>query len=494
MADHLVGEKDKRGLMKWIWGVIAFFLLLGAILILASCLLGPEVAAVSWAGESHLSSQSSTPSSQAFIDVAKRAKASVVNVSSTRKLHSMRKVGEAQRVYNGNLNRRFRQPKKLRRDGTGSGVIVSTDGYIVTNHHIVENADELEVLLSDKRTFKAKMIGTDPNTDVAVIKIDATDLPILSWMDSAQLEVGELVLAVGSPFGLTQTVTMGIISAVGRANMGIVDYEDFIQTDTAINLGNSGGALVNLHGELVGINSAIFSRTRGSMELGFAIPGNMVKSVLDSVIKYGKVVRGWLGVSIQAVTPDLAKEFGVSETIGALVADVMEDSPASKAGLERGDIITEFDRKPVEDPTQLRLLVAESAPGTTMTITVLRNKQPRSLEVTVGEQPNDWSARREFRDEQGTHVLEGVQIGSLSQDKLRKLGITGGVVVLSTDHASPAARASLRKGDVIREINRHAVSSVEEFERHVSKLNAKEGVLLLITRGRATTYVTIGLD
>ena len=491
MVDHLVGEKDKRGLVKWTWGVIAVFLLLGVILILASCLLGPEVAAVSWAGESHLSSQSSTPSSQTFIDVAKRAKASVVNVSSTRK---MRKVGEVQRVYSGNLNRRFRQPKTLRQEGTGSGVIVSTDGYIVTNHHIVENGDELEVLLSDKRTFKAKMIGADPNTDVAVIKIDATDLPILSWMDSAQLEVGQLVLAVGSPYGLTQTVTMGIISAVGRANMGIVDYQDFIKTDAAINLGNSGGALVNLHGELVGINTAIFARTGGYRGIGFAIPGNMVKSVLDRLIKYGKVVRGWLGVSIQAVTPDLAKEFGVSETIGALVADVMEDSPASKAGLERGDIITEFDRKPVKDSAQLRLLVAESAPGTTMTMTVLRNRQPRSLEATVGEQPNEWSARREFRDEPGSHALGGVQIGPLSQDKLRELRITGGVVVLSIDHASPAARASLRKGDVIREINKQAVGSVEEFERQVSRLNANGGILLLITRGRTTIYLTIGLE
>jgi len=373
----------------------------------------------------------------------------------------------------------------------GSGVIVRADGHIVTNNHVVEHADEIEVTLPDKRKFKAKVIGTDPKTDVAVIKIEATGLPILPWTDSGRLEVGELVLAVGSPFGLTQTVTMGIISAIGRANMGIVDYEDFIQTDAAINPGNSGGALVNLHGELVGINTAIFTRTGGYMGIGFAIPSNMVRTVMDSLIKHGKVVRGWLGVSIQELTPDLAKEFGVSETAGALVADVMEDSPASKAGFERGDVITELDGKPVRDPTHLRTLVADSAPGTKVTITVLRDKDRKSLEVMLGELPKELSAPLTPGDVKGKHALAGVQVGPLSRDEARELRIKGGVMVRRIDPSSPAGRAGLQEGDVVREINRQAVTSVEEFERRVARLKAKERVLLLVTRGRATIYLAI---
>ncbi|HET7059117.1 MAG TPA: trypsin-like peptidase domain-containing protein, partial [Nitrospiraceae bacterium] len=267
------------------------------------------------AAQSSLSQTSSFPGNETFISVAKLAKASVVNISSSQK--TVQGEGFRNPFFNdpffrrffGEEERRFPVPKERREQGLGSGVIVSPDGHILTNNHVVEKADEIKVLLSDKRTFKAKVIGTDPKTDVAVIKIDVDNLPVLPWGDSAQLQVGELVLAVGNPFGLNQTVTMGIISAVGRANMGIVDYEDFIQTDAAINPGNSGGALVNLKGELIGINSAIFSRTGGNMGIGFAIPSNMAKSTMHSLIKYGKVVRGWLGVSIQDITQDLAKEF-----------------------------------------------------------------------------------------------------------------------------------------------------------------------------------------
>ena len=241
----------------------------------------------------------------------------------------------------------------------GSGVVVSSDGYIVTNNHVVEKADEIQVLLSDKRKLKAKLIGTDPKTDIAVIKIDASDLPVLPWGNSNDLQVGEMVMAVGNPFGLNQTVTLGIISAVGRANMGIVDYEDFIQTDAAINPGNSGGALVNLRGELIGINTAIFTRSGGYMGIGFAIPSNMVKTVMNSLVKHGKVVRGWLGVSIQEVTPELAEQFDAPASRGALVGDVIDDSPAEHAKFERGDIITKYNGKTVDGPAHLRTRVAE---------------------------------------------------------------------------------------------------------------------------------------
>jgi serine protease Do len=481
--------------------VFAAAMILGMLLSFSSCLPEADLATPSWAEESRLPPQALLPNSQTVIAVAKHAKASVVNVSATKKMSDGQGGVESpspffddpffRRFFGEEFERRFRRPQEFRQEGMGSGVIVSTDGYIVTNNHVVERADEIEVSLPDKRTFKAKVIGTDPKTDVAVIKIEARGLPILPWTDSGRLEVGELVLAVGNPFGLTQTVTMGIISAVGRANMGIVDYEDFIQTDAAINPGNSGGALVNLHGELVGINTAIFTRTGGYMGIGFAIPSNMVKTVMDSLIKHGKVVRGWLGVSIQELTPDLAKEFDVSETAGALVADVMEDSPASKAGVQRGDIIMEFERRSVKDPTHLRSLVADTAPGTKVTIMVLRDTRRTSLEVTLGELPKDVSAPHELGDAQGKHALAGVQVGSLSQDELRELRIKGGVVVRRIDPASFAARAGLQEGDVIREINRQAVKSVGEFERRVGKLGAKERVLLLITRGRATIYLAL---
>src|SRR5213594_1084791 len=226
----------------------------------------------------------------------------------------------------------------------GSGVIIDAQGYIVTNNHVVENATQITVTLSDKREFQAKVIGTDPKTDLAVIKIEADNLPSLKWADYDKLQVGDLVLAVGSPFGLSSTVTLGIISALGRGNVGIADYEDFVQTDAAINPGNSGGALVNVSGELIGINTAIFSRSGGYMGIGFAVPSNMVRSVMEQLLKGGKVVRGYLGVSIQELTQDLAKQFGVAETKGVLISDVLADSPARRARLERGDVIIEFDR------------------------------------------------------------------------------------------------------------------------------------------------------
>jgi serine protease Do len=485
--------------MRWSAGMAGLLLLAGGISLRSY--VPPVGVSQILAGEPASTSETLLQSSERFIAVAKQAKASVVNVSSTRKIGGGKSPLESpspffddpffRRFFGEEFDQRFREQKEFRQEGLGSGVIAGADGYIVTNNHVVEGADEIEVSLTDKRTFKAKVIGTDPKSDLAVIKIDASGLPTLPWADSAQLQVGELVLAVGSPFGLTQTVTMGIISAVGRANMGIVDYEDFIQTDAAINPGNSGGALVNLKGELIGINTAIFTRTGGYMGIGFAIPSNMAKSVMDSLIKYGKVVRGWLGVSIQEVTPDLAKEFGVSETKGALVADVMDDSPASKAGFERGDIITEFNHKPVKDPTHLRSMVAESAPGTKTTITVFRDKRSKSLEVTLGELPKELAALRATGEAKGEHALAGVEVGPLSRDDLRRLRIKGGVAVRRVDPSGPAAQAGLRAGDVIREINRKPVTSVEEFQRLVGKLKAKDRVLLLISRDRATIYLAI---
>jgi serine protease Do len=446
------------------------------------------------------SQTTSFPGNETFIAVSKLAKASVVNISSSQKAAS---AGEGFqnpffndpffRRFFGEEERRIPVPKERREQGLGSGVIVSSDGHILTNHHVVEKADDIKVLLPDRRTFTATVIGTDPKTDVAVIKIDAKNLPVLAWGDSSRLEVGELVLAVGNPFGLNQTVTMGIISAVGRANMGIVDYEDFIQTDAAINPGNSGGALVNLKGELIGINSAIFSRTGGNMGIGFAIPSNMAKNVMNSLVKYGKVVRGWLGVSIQDLNPDLAKEFGAPDTHGALVAEVMEDSPAAKARLQRGDLITAYNGIVVKDPGHLRSMLADTAPETTVTITILRDKQPKDVKLTVHELPKDMAkaSRSEPGKGHGDHALAGVTVEPHTARTERPGRKDTGVVVSEIKPGSPADRAGLKEGDIIREINKTPVHTVQDFERLVNGLEPKSRVLLLITRGNGTIFLSV---
>jgi serine protease Do len=436
-------------------------------------------------------------SGQLFVPVAKHAKASVVNVSSVKKTQQEDQTFRNpffddpffRRFFGEEFERQMPTPREFQQQGLGSGVIVTSDGYIITNNHVVEGADELNVSLPDKRTFKAKVIGTDPKTDVAVIKIDASNLPALPWGDASQLEVGEMVLAVGNPFGLSQTVTMGIISAIGRANVGIVDYEDFIQTDAAINPGNSGGALVNLKGELIGINTAIFSRSGGYMGIGFAIPSNMAKSVMQSLIKHGKVIRGWLGVSIQDVTPDLAKEFGAAANTGALVGDVLEDSPASKAKLERGDIITAYNGVPVRDSNHLRGLVAETPPGTTARLSVLRDKKPLDLNVTIGELPKKLAKASRDGSGKGEHALAGITVENVRQSARSKA--SSGVVVTDIEPDSSAERAGLQKGDVIREINRKPVKDVKDFDRLTSQLSPRSSVLILLNRGNSTIFLSI---
>ena len=264
-------------------------------------------------------------------------------------------------------------------DGMGSGVIVSPDGHILTNNHVVEGARELTVTLPDKREFKATVVGTDPKSDLAVIKIEGKNLPTVSWGDSSKLQVGEYVLAVGNPFGLNSTVTLGIVSAVGRGKMGITQYEDFIQTDAAINPGNSGGALVNTKGELVGVNTAIFSQTGGYQGVGFAVSTAMAKPIYESLVKTGKVVRGYLGVSIQDINHDLAKSFGLTDQKGALVSDVKEDSPADKAGLKQGDVVLGYQNQPIEDSAALQHQVTRAAAGDKATIRVWRDGRERNL-------------------------------------------------------------------------------------------------------------------
>ena len=440
----------------------------------------------------------STPllaSNETFTTVAKNAMASVVNISATKRTAQAQENPFTddpffRRFFGEEFERRFKQPRPQPEQGLGSGVIVSEDGYIVTNNHVVEQADQLMVLLGDKRKLPAKLIGTDPKTDLAVIKIEATGLSTLPWGNSTTLEVGELVLAVGNPFGLNQTVTMGIISAVGRANVGIVDYENFIQTDAAINPGNSGGALVNLQGQLIGINTAIFSRTGGYMGIGFAIPSQMVKHVMQSLIGHGKVIRGWLGVSIQDLTEDLAQQFDAPDTKGALVGDVFSTSPAGLAGLQRGDIIRTYNEVKVKNPTHLRTLVADTAPHTSVPLTVLRNSKEISLTVSIGEMPKDVASLAKVTPGtiQGDHALTGLSVEPV------KAGQTAeghGVVVTQVKPGSPADRAGIRPGDILVEINRQTVRSVKDFEQLARGLDTAAPVLALIQRGKGTIFLTI---
>jgi len=438
------------------------------------------------------------PGNETFIRVAKDAMASVVNISSTRKSKSTDQTNPFpffddpffRKFFGEEFEHRFRPPQNRREQGLGSGVIVQSDGYIVTNNHVVEQADQLMVLLGDNRKLKATLVGTDPKTDLAVIKIKAQGLPTLPWGNSSKLQVGEVVLAVGNPFGLNQTVTMGIISAVGRANMGIVDYEDFIQTDAAINPGNSGGALVNLHGELIGINTAIFSRTGGYMGIGFSIPSNMVKGVMDSLIQQGKVTRGWLGVSIQELTPELAQQFGVPDSLGALVGDVVSNSPAESAGLQRGDVIRTYDGNPVKDPTHLRSLVAKTLPQARVSLEIIRNESVKQLNLTIGEMPQDLDAFNSHptNGESEHHALKGIRVepaGSVQEPEAE------GVKITSISSGSPGERAGLRRGDIILELNRTPVRTIDDYQRLIENLAPETPVLILLKRGSGTIYVSI---
>jgi serine protease Do len=437
-----------------------------------------------------------TKTGEAMADIAESVKPAIVNVSTTK----TEKISGTQmdpmfndpffRRFFGDRFRRPDAPREHKEMSLGSGVIVSSDGYILTNTHVVKDADKIKVTLSDKREFAGKVIGNDPKTEISVIKIDATGLPTIPMGDSDKLKVGEVVLAIGNPFGLNQTITMGIVSAVGRANVGIAEYEDFIQTDAAINPGNSGGALVNARGELIGINTAIFSTTGGYQGIGFAIPSNMAKVVMKSLIEKGKVIRGWFGVSIQAITPELARQFQLKEDYGTLVADVIEGSPAEKAGIRRGDVIIEFDGKEIKEPFQLRNMVAGTQPGDTREIKIIRDGKPITLEVTIGELPTETEKAPTTYD----NALNGVEVQNLTPEIYRQLDVPSKIrgVVVSNIESGSDAEATLMPGDVIIEIDRKAVTNTDDYENIVSQIKANKIITILIFRKGATLFVTIG--
>lgn len=425
---------------------------------------------------------------EAMAKVAERVKPAVVNISTSRTVKT-----ERHPFLDDPLFRRFfgePGPQKRRVTNLGSGVIATSDGYILTNNHVIEGADDIIVRLAGGKEYKGKPIGMDPRTDIAVIKIDETALPTVAWGDSDKIRVGEVVLAVGNPYGLNQTITMGIISALGRSGIGITDYEDFIQTDAAINPGNSGGAMVNIRGEIIGINTAIFSTTGGYQGIGFAIPSNMAKHVMDSIINQGKVVRGYLGVTIQKLTPELAKQFNLKDELGVLLVEIVEGGPADKGGLKRGDVITEYDGKKIDAPHHFRNMVAATKPGKTVEIKIIRNGKLLTTKVAIGELPVEPQV---VASAQFENVLRGVSVQELTEDILRKFGITKkikGVAVNNVEEKSPAAGV-LMKGDIIVEINRKPIPSVNEYNNIVSKIEKNQDTLLLIVRGGAFLYITI---
>jgi serine protease Do len=414
----------------------------------------------------------------------------VVNIASTVVIRDQTAVFDEGPLF-GTLPQ---PPAPLRQYGQGSGVIVSADGTIITNNHVVAEANDVEVLLADRRQFKGRVVATDPKTDVAIIKIDATGLPTIPWGDSSRLGVGDFVLAVGNPLGLNQTVTFGIVSAVGRADVGIADYEDFIQTDAPINPGNSGGALVNIKGELIGINTAIASTTGTSIGVGFAIPSNMAKTAMQSLLKTGRVVRGFLGASTQDVTPLLAKLFKLPDVKGAIITDLMSKGSAEKAGLKRGDVVVRFDGKEIVDPGRLQNLIGSSPIGTKHRFDVIRDGKAEQLELTVQEAPRERIRRTPPpRVETAANPLAGVVVDEIRSPMARQLGLTTttGVVVTNVDENTLAEAAGLMQGDVVVEVNRQPTPTLSAYQKVVEPLRAKEPTLVLVNRQGTFLYMPV---
>ncbi|MBN2297723.1 MAG: DegQ family serine endoprotease [Deltaproteobacteria bacterium] len=424
-------------------------------------------------------------------DIAEKVLPSVVNIASQKKI-----LVQQSPLFSDPFFRDFfggGMPRERVEKALGSGVLISEDGYIVTNNHVVGGADEIEVRLSDERVFPARIIGTDPKSDVAIIKIEAQDLPGIRIGDSSNLRIGSFVLAVGNPFGLEQTVTMGIISAVGRSGLGITDYENFIQTDAAINPGNSGGALVNMDGELIGINTAILSRTGGSVGIGFAIPVNVVMNIKKSIELYGEVVRGWLGVIVQEITPEIADSLSLKSSKGVLISEVTRDSPADRAGIRQGDVIISIGGKDVHNSSSMRFLVSELLPGSKVPVAVVRDGREEVMSVTIGD-----LSLSEVPEHQilitGNRFLEGATVADITPAARESLSIGNdieGVLVIDVQESSPAARTGLNPGDVILQINSRKVPGLKEFEAVLKGLRGIKMSISIYRQGMVMTMTII---
>ena len=442
---------------------------------------------------------SGTEDTRGYARVVKGVVPAVVNISSSRvskqETGNMQQMDPFFRQFFGEEGPgRFNIPKERREKSLGSGVIVSPEGYVLTNNHVVDHATEITVTLRDKREMKAEVVGTDPRTDIALLKIDGTNFPYVTLGDSSKVQVGDVALAIGNPFGVGQTVTMGIVSAMGRGNLGIEEVEDFIQTDAPINPGNSGGALVDDEGHLIGINTAILSgRSGGNQGIGFAVPVNLAHHVMDQLLKNGKVERAYLGILPQDVTPAMAKAFGAKEAKGAVVGDITADSPASHSDLKQGDIILEVNGKPIDDANQLRNEIGVLLPGSEVKLSVLRAGTPQQVTVKVGTFPS--REERASLDQKGTgSSLDGVSVESLTPETARQMKLdpeTKGVVVADIDPSSHAADAGLREGDVIQQVNHQPVKNVRDFDHAMATAKKDDPTLLLIKREGNTLFVAV---
>ncbi|MBK6686469.1 MAG: DegQ family serine endoprotease [Deltaproteobacteria bacterium] len=420
-------------------------------------------------------------------DVAEKVTPAVVNIT-TRRSRTMEALPDGHPMFRDFFGPgRRRGPTEM---GAGSGVVVSADGDIVTNNHVIEGADDIVVTFSDKRELKARLVGTDKPADLAFLKVEGKNLPFIPFGDSSALRLGEIVLAVGNPFGVGQTVTMGIVSAKGRANVGIIDYEDFIQTDASINPGNSGGALVNLKGELVGINTAILSRSGGAQGIGFAVPSNMVRPIREQISEHGRVRRGWLGVAIQDLTPDIARSMGLKEQKGVLVSDVMEGGPAARASINVGDVIVQVNDRPTPSASELRNAVALLKPGTKAKLAVVHDGKTKELAVTLDEKKDEQEVAEKSKDDSG-RLLAGLSLTDLDGALRQRLSVPGkvtGAVVTAVEDGSPAQRAGLEEGDVITAVGRERIKGAADVGRLVPK-TAGEVLLRVFKRGVFTFVV-----
>lgn len=436
-----------------------------------------------------------------YADLVSRVSPAVVTIRSTERTRAAQQFpfmdDPTFREFFGDRMPQQQQPPQ-RVQGVGSGVIVNSEGYILTNHHVVDGALEIKVELTDNRTFTAKLVGSDPPSDLAVLKVDAKDLPTLSLGDSDKVRVGDFVLAVGNPLGIGQTVTSGIVSAKGRAT-GLSDgsFEDFLQTDAAINRGNSGGALVNTTGELIGINSQILSPSGGNIGIGFAIPSNMAKVVMDQLMKTGKVRRGMLGVTIQSVDSDLAQSLNLPAARGAIVTSVNNGGPADKAGLKRGDVITAVNKQPIADNNNLRNIVASLPPGSNVEVTALRNGRDQNFQVALAELPDRAEPASDEESATGPGNAGtgkfGITVQPLNAETASRFGLDAndeGLLVTRVDPSGSAANAGIRQGDLIQEVNRQPVKTAAEFSAAIQRSGAKPA-LVLVKRRNAVIYLTL---
>lgn len=439
------------------------------------------------------------PSRNSYAPVLKSVLPAVVNISSSKVVRGQSESSEEMMPFfrqffgggDGEGNFALPQPRDHREKSLGSGVIISPEGYLLTNNHVVDGATDVRVTLSDKREFQGRVVGTDPKTDIAVLKIEASNLFPITIGDSAKAEVGDTVLAIGDPFGVGETVTKGIISATGRGNLGIEDYEDFIQTDAPINPGNSGGALINDRGELIGINTAIITHgSGGNQGIGFAVPSNLARTVMEEILKNGKVTRAYLGIFPQDVTPAIAKAFGEKDPNGVLVSDVSPNSPAEAAGLQRGDIILEVNGKPMTDSNQLRMTISMMQPGSEAKLKVVHGGSQRELTIKLRELPTEQAENNNQTDDR-QRASAGIDVANLTPDLAQQLSLpatTTGVVVKRVNPSSPLADSGLREGDVVQEVNHQPVKNVSDFYNAMHK--DATNPLLLVNRGGRTLFIT----